>query len=125
MVEVREVLRLWSEGQSLRSFARRSGLDRKTVRRYVEAGRGSGGVVGEAVSEAVLGGAVALVRSSGPGVHGESWPMCEAHRERLSGWVSEGVALAKVQELLHRQAGVVVPYRTLHRYARQELGIGG
>ena len=125
VVEVQEVLRLWSAGQSLRSIARRSGLDRKTVRRYVEAGQAVGGRLGEAVSEAVLAGAVALVRSQGPGVHGESWRACEEHRERLSGWVSEGVPLSKIQELLHRHVGVVVPYRTLHRFASRELGVGG
>lgn len=125
VVEVQEVLRLWSEGESLRSIARISGLDRKTVRRYVEAGQASGGRLGELVSEAVVCGAVALVRAQGPGVHGESWRSCEQHRERLSGWVGEGVPLSKVRQLLHRHAGVLVPYRTLHRYARQELGVGG
>jgi hypothetical protein len=39
MVEVREVVRLWSQGESLRSISRLTGLDRKTVRRYVKAAR--------------------------------------------------------------------------------------
>ena len=34
--EVREVLRLWLAGEELRSIARLSQVDRKTVRRYVE-----------------------------------------------------------------------------------------
>src|SRR6202051_4735388 len=47
--EVREVLRLWVRGEGLRSIERLAVVDRKTVRRYVEAaeaggaGRGRGG----------------------------------------------------------------------------------
>ncbi len=39
MFEVREVLRLWLRGEGLRSLERLVGLDRKTVRRYVEAAK--------------------------------------------------------------------------------------
>jgi hypothetical protein len=37
MFEVREVLRLWVRGEGLRAIERLAGIDRKTVRRYVEA----------------------------------------------------------------------------------------
>ncbi len=40
--EVREVLRLWLSGEGLRSVERLSQVDRKTVRRYVEAAAGVG-----------------------------------------------------------------------------------
>jgi hypothetical protein len=39
--EVREVLRLWMRGESLRSVERLAGMDRKTVRRYVRRRRRS------------------------------------------------------------------------------------
>ena len=42
VVEVREVLRLWLAGHGLRPISELSGLDRKTVRRYVEAGQAAG-----------------------------------------------------------------------------------
>jgi transposase len=35
MQEVREVLRRWQAKQGIRQIARETGLDRKTVRRYV------------------------------------------------------------------------------------------
>ena len=35
--EIKEVLRLWLRGEGIRSVARLAGVDRKTVRRYVEA----------------------------------------------------------------------------------------
>src|SRR5690606_23502567 len=48
----------------------------------------------------------------------------DAHRDRLKVWlVDEGLTVVKVHELLGRQ-GVVVPERTLHRYALEELGVG-
>jgi DNA-binding CsgD family transcriptional regulator len=39
MIEVKEILRLWLQGRSLREVTRLTGVDRKTVRRYVEAAR--------------------------------------------------------------------------------------
>ena len=42
MIEVREVVRRWKAQQGLREVARETGLDRKTVRRYVEAIEGLG-----------------------------------------------------------------------------------
>jgi hypothetical protein len=40
--EVREVLRLWLAGEGFRSIERLAQVDRKTVRRYVEAAEGLG-----------------------------------------------------------------------------------
>lgn len=125
VVEVREVVRLWSRGESQRAISRLSGLDRKTVRRYVEAAVESGCVAGEPVTDALVGEVIGRVRAQGPGVRGESWAVCAAHRSLLEGWLGQQVPLSKVRELLQRHCGVLVPYRTLHRYAALELGFGG
>jgi transposase len=77
------------------------------------------------VSEVLVGEVISRVHARGPGAHGESWAACEEHRELLRGWVNEEVPLVKMQELLLRHCGARVPYRTLHRFARQELGLGG
>ena len=42
VIEIKEVLRLWLAGQSLREVTRLAGLDRKTVRRYVQAAQAAG-----------------------------------------------------------------------------------
>lgn len=125
VVEVREVVRLWSLGESLRAISRLTGLDRKTVRRYVKAAKQAGCQVGEPAEDAVVGEVIGRVRAQGPGVRGSSWALCAEHRELLAGWLEKQVPLSKVQELLSRHTGVVVPYRTLHRYAARELGFGG
>lgn len=125
VVEVREVVRLWSLGESLRAISRLTGLDRKTVRRYVKAAKQAGCQVGEPAEDAAVGEVIGRVRAQGPGVRGSSWAVCAEHRELLAGWLEKQVPLSKVQELLSRHTGVVVPYRTLHRYAARELGFGG
>lgn len=125
VIEVKEVIRLWSLGESLRAISRLTGLDRKTVRRYLKAAKQAGCQVGEAAGDDVVGEVIGRVRAQGPGVRGESWAVCEKHRDLLAGWLAKQVPLSKVQELLGRHAGVMVPYRTLHRFAARELGFGG
>jgi hypothetical protein len=41
VIEVKEILRLWLDGRSLREVSKLSGADRKTLRRYVETARSS------------------------------------------------------------------------------------
>lgn len=125
VVEVREVVRLWSGGESLREISRLTGLDRKTVRRYVKAAQQAGCRVGEPVGDAVVGEVMGRIQAQVPGARGGSWAVCAEHRELLAGWLADQVPLSKVQELLGRHTGVRVPYRTLHRYAVRELGFGG
>jgi transposase len=125
VIEAREVLRLWLHGYSLRRIAQAGVVDRKTARRYVTAAEELGlkpGVGNEVLTDEVLGQVLDRVRPAGPGVHGASWEFCQKHRGFLLERVDLGLRLTKVQKLLLRHTGVSVPYRTLHRYAREELG---
>jgi len=127
MVQVREVLRLWRMGHGFRSAARLAQLDRKTVRRYIEAAERLGirrEEVGDPPSDELIAQVIGRVRPAGPEAHGESWRICEAHRTRLSGWIDQDLRLTKVLDLLRRQTGDPVPYATLHRFATEELGFG-
>src|SRR3954453_7617672 len=100
VVDVREVLRAWLEGQGLRKVAERAGVDRKTARRYVgaaqagglsrEAGGAGGGVardagvsVDEAVTEELGGLVVEAVRPVRPSGHGAAWATLLGHEERV------------------------------------------
>ena len=44
--------------------------------------------------------------------------------DRIQEWLEQDLKLTRVADLLARR-GVEAPYRTLHRYAADELGFGG
>lgn len=128
--EIREVLRLWLRGESQRSIERLAGVNRKTAVRYVEAAVACGAVAGgdeEQLDDELIGAVCERVRPHRPDGHGQGWSLLEANRQLLEGWLKpeEGDALTvrKAHDLLGRQ-GIVVPERTLHRYALEELGVG-
>jgi transposase len=124
--EIRQVLRLWLRGEGIRSVARLAQVDRKTVRRYVEAARACGldraGGEGQ-VGDVLLSRVAERVRPHRSGGHGQSWALLAAHRARLEELLDQDLTVVKAGELLARE-GVVVPQRTLHRYALEVLGHG-
>jgi len=125
--EIREVLRLWLGGEGVRATARLVRVDRKTVRRYVEAPAAAGVVRDggvEQLSDAVIGEVCAALHPGRPaGGHGVAWAALVPHEELIRGWVDKDLRLTKITELLGRR-GVVVPYRTLHRFAGERCGFG-
>ena len=126
VIEIKEVLRLWlRDDVGLRRIAEHAGVDRKTVRRYVDAAEAAGlvrdGGEGQLTDE-LLGMVVEAVRPKRPSGRGASWAACEAERDRIKAWLdTDELELTKVNDLLERR-GVSVPYSTLHRFAAQELG---
>jgi len=124
--EIRQVLRLWLQGEGIRSVARLARVDRKTVRRYVEAacecGLDRAGGEGQ-LGDELLSRVCERVRPHRGEGHGDSWALLTAHQARLAGLLDQGVTVVKAGELLARE-GVVVPERTLHRYALEVLGHG-
>lgn len=126
VIEVREVLRAWMGGKGLRRVAEQAGVDRKTVRRYVEAGQAAGlvrdgGV--EQLSDELVGQVVGVVWPVRAGGHGSAWQTLEPWREQIGAWVRDELTIVKIQVLLQRR-GVVVPYRTLHRFATERCEFG-
>ncbi len=124
--EVREVLRLWLRGEGLRGIERLAGLDRKTVRRYVEAAVGlglsrDGGE--EQLDESLIGSVVEAVRPHRTDGHGEAWRLLAANHDQIKEWLTAGLTVVKCHDMLARR-GAVVPQRTLHRYALEVLGHG-
>jgi transposase len=126
VTEIREVLRAWLSGAGLRRVAEQAGVDRKTARRYVDAAVGAGltrdGGLAQLTDELV--GLVAeAVRPARPGGHGLAWEQLEACREQIESQVKAGLSVVKIGVLLERR-GVVVPYRTLHRFCVERCGFG-
>jgi transposase len=127
VIAVREVLRAWLAGAGLRTVAARSGMDRKTARRYVEAAQAAGvlrdGGAAQLTDE-VVGQVVLAVRPSRPEGHGSAWRLLVEQQVQIAEWVKQGLTAVKIGELLGRR-GVVVPHRTLHRFCEQRCGYVG
>jgi transposase len=126
VTEIREVLRAWLSGAGLRQVAAQAGVDRKTARRYVQAAV-EAGLAREAgagqLSDELVGQVAEVVRPVRPGGHGLAWEQLEACRAQIEAWVKAGLSVVKIGVLLERQ-GVVVPYRTLHRFCVERCGFG-
>jgi transposase len=125
--EVREVLRLWLRGEGFRATERLAGVDRKTVRRYVAAAVELGVVRdgGEGqLSDELIGSVVEAVRPHRVDGHGDGWRLLVANHDVIVEWLkNDGLTVRKAHELLGRR-GVVVPERTLHRYALEVCDVG-
>jgi hypothetical protein len=127
VVEVVEVLRCWLSGAGYRRVAALAGVDRKTVRRYVDAAVAAGldregGV--EQLTDELIGSVVAAVRPDRPQGHGAVWEALCGNHARIEGWVKDGLSVVKMVDLLARE-GVLVPQRTLHRYCQQRTEYRG
>ena len=126
MTEIREVLRAWLSGVGLRQVAAQAGVDRKTARRYVlaavEAGLARDGGLAQLTDE-LVGQVAQVVRPVRPGGRGQAWGQLEACQEQIGKQVKQGLSVVKIGVLLERQ-GIVVPYRTLHRFCVERCGFG-
>ena len=124
--QVRETIRLYLAGEGIRSVARLAQLDRKTVRRYLEAAEAvglthDGGP--DQLTDELVGLVCEMVRPARTDGRGKSWIALEENEELVSGWIKAEVPLTKVQVLLARR-GVQVAYRTLHRFATERCEYG-
>ena len=123
MQDVSEVLRRSQAGQSARRIARETGLDRKTVGRYLAEARSQCLVPATVVSEDVARMVGMAVQSRPLLPPSTAWQTLASHRERLRAWLGdkEPLRLVRVHELLVRE-GVEITYSTLRRYVQRELG---
>lgn len=126
VVQVKEALRRWLKGEGERPIAKGVGVDRKTARRYITAAvelgidRGGGE---EQLTDEVIGQIVERVRPHRPDGHGEAWRTLLGEEDRIKDWVKKDLTVVKIGILLGRR-GVVVPHRTLARFAVERCGAG-
>ncbi len=125
--EVREVLRQWVGSElGLRPIAERAGVDRKTARRYIDSAveLGVSRECGhQQLTDELIGAVINAVRPERSTGHGPAWDRLVGVEADIRQWVEDGVQLTNVHGKLERQ-GVLVPYRTLHRFAVQRCGFG-
>lgn len=123
MMDVRELLRRWQSGQSIRSIARGSRVDRKTVRRYLAAVQTLGVARDGVIDDAVVHEVARCVQARPLPTPSEPRQELAPHRAQIEAWLGEGLRLTRVHTLLLRR-GIAVAYATLRRFAMRELGWG-
>lgn len=123
MIDVKEVLRRWTAGQSARQMAREGVVGRRTATRYIEAAKAIGlGPSAELTDEAVRD-VAARVQTRPPATISDPRQVLATQRLRIEKWLEQDkpLTLVRVHELLGRD-GIAVSYTTLRRWARAELG---
>lgn len=122
MIEIREVLRRWSAGQAVRAVARETGVDRKTVDRYVSAARELGVSVGVEPTDEVVVAVSQRVQGRPLPPASNQWREIEKFRPRIEHWLKSEtpLRLVRIHELLARE-GLQASYTTLRRFVHREL----
>lgn len=123
MNEIKEVLRRWKAGQSKREIARGTGMDRKTVRRYIETAQQCQISREGETSESEVHQVAQRVQDRPAPSPSEQRELLLKHKERIESWLkgSKPLRLTKVQVLLRRE-GIETSYPTLRRFAIDQLG---
>ena len=117
---VHELLRRWSAGEGLRTIARATGLDRKTVRRYAKVADALRLAAASPVDEETVAAVVSVVHHSVDTVS-ETQHALASERERIRGWLALRVSLADVHARL-ALGGLRISYATLRRFAIEACG---
>jgi hypothetical protein len=126
VVQVKEALRRWLKGEGERTVAHAVGIDRKTARRYIAAAvelgiDRSGGE--DQLTDELIGQVLERVRPHRIDGHGEAWRRLLAEEDQIKKWIKDDVTVTKIGILLTRK-GVVIPPRTLARFAVERCGAG-
>jgi transposase len=119
-------LRRWLAGEGERPIAKAVGVARTTARGYiaaaVELGLDRSGGTGQLTDE-LIGLVCERVRPHRSDGHGASWRVLLAEEAQITKWVKQDLTVVKIGVLLARK-GVVVPHRTLARFAVERCGAG-
>ena len=122
MIDVKEVLRRWQAEQSVRQIGRETGIDRKTVGRYLSTATELALPRDRELTEAEVH-EVAQREQSRP-LPDRTSERAEVarHKERIAEWLAQKrpLRLSKIHTLLVRE-GLGASYATLRRFAIEEL----
>ncbi len=117
---VRDVLRRWQAGESLRTIARATAVDRKTVRRYVRVAEAIRLAQHAELDDETVVAIVAVVRQPTETVTELQFALA-CKRADIRASLAARVSLAAVHAELLR-LGIQTSYATLRRFAIEECG---
>jgi len=124
VIEILDILRRHTAGDKIRAIARSTGMDRKTISKYVKIGRANGLTENANLEEV----AYSVFRA----IHGSNKACDESdrdtillpHKEAITDWLErEDLTLTKVHMKLLR-TGVETSYSSLYRFVQEHIGIG-
>ena len=125
VVDCEEVLRRWLARDGVRPIARATGLDRKTVRKFVNVALRLGLKPGDPWPEekVVAAFVTATKHARSPSPPGGTEKVLLEQRDQIQQRLEQGLLLTKVHELLLRE-GTQVPYASLYRFSRKWCDFG-
>jgi transposase len=124
VIELQEVWRRYSAGDGVRAIARGTGVDRKTIAKYVAAAVAVGLSRGAPPpTDAQLADFARGLRGTPVGRPAALPERLAPHQAQIAAWLADGLRLTKIHRRL-REQGVGVPYSSLHRFAQAHCGFG-
>jgi Mu transposase, C-terminal domain len=126
VIEIVDVLRRYTAGDKIRAMARSTGMDRKTISKYIRIAEGKGFTKesGSNIEEV----AYAIFRE----IHGDGTDrdgntrdaILLPHKDSITNWLEhEDLTLTKVHMKLLR-SGVETSYSSLYRFTQEHIGLG-
>lgn len=127
VIEILDILRRYAAGDKIRAIARSTGMDRKTISKYVRIAEGKGLLKGPDVGSEDV--AYAVFREIHGADHGGDGNARDTillpHKDVISDWLQhEKLTLTKVHMKLLR-AGVETSYSSLYRFTQEHIGLAG
>ena len=125
VVDCQEALRRWLARDGVRSISRGTGIDRKTIRKFVKVAKGLALKPGDPWPDETI--VAAFVRETlhvrAPSQPGGTEKVLLEQKDHVQEWLKQGLLLTKVHELLLRE-GTHVPYGSLYRFVRKWCDFG-
>ena len=125
VIEIVDVLRRQAAGDKISAIARSTGMDRKTVRKYIRIAEGKGLTKDSSSNIEEI--AYAVFKELYGNNSGEDGNTRDAillpHKDCIAGWLdNENLTLTKVHTKLLR-SGVETSYSSLYRFAQEHIGM--
>ncbi len=127
VIEIVDVLRRQVAGDNISAIARATGMDRKTVRKYIRSAEEKG--LAKESDVTIEDVAYAIFREIHDGDHGGDGNARDTillpHKETIADWLQgDDLTLAKVHMKLLR-TGVETSYSSLYRFTQEHIGMPG
>lgn len=126
VIEILDVLRRQAAGDNISAIARSTGMDRKTVRKYIRIAEGKGLAASESDIEEMAYSVFREIHGNDDGGDGNTRDsILLPHKEVIADWLErQSLTLTKVHMKLLR-SGVQTSYSSLYRFTQEHIGMPG